>query len=101
MLHPASLVTFVADVGFFLLSWAFLTNDLAVFARTSNLKDHENMHKGLRPFRCERCPNTFRRKHDRTRHFQSVHTNLGSPRSTIGRSNKTKVTHIKASPQVE
>ena len=57
----------------------------AVFARTFNLNVHiRSVHLKQRIHACKApgCERAFSRKHDLNRHFQSAHTNLGSPRKT-------------------
>ncbi|KNC98124.1 uncharacterized protein SPPG_06532 [Spizellomyces punctatus DAOM BR117] len=48
------------------------------FTRRFNLQSHELVHSNLRPFKCELCNRTFRRKFDQRRHMQSVHMETGS-----------------------
>ncbi|EIW55120.1 uncharacterized protein TRAVEDRAFT_66465 [Trametes versicolor FP-101664 SS1] len=63
------------------------------FARSHNLKVHiASVHNKERSFVCEvaSCAQAFGRKHDLVRHFQSKHTNLGSPRSKAAASAKSK-----------
>ncbi|KAJ3022038.1 hypothetical protein HKX48_007193 [Thoreauomyces humboldtii] len=43
------------------------------FTRSYNLKSHSLLHTGIKPFACAGCPATFLRKHDRDRHFNSLH----------------------------
>ncbi|EIW65274.1 uncharacterized protein TRAVEDRAFT_42653 [Trametes versicolor FP-101664 SS1] len=53
------------------------------WTRLYNLNVHiRNVHKGERPHACPdpECTRRFSRKHDMRRHFQSRHTNMGSPR---------------------
>ena len=60
-----------------------LTN-IPAFARAYNLKTHIQTHdpNRLKPYACHHksCGRSFSRKHDLTRHIQSKHTDLGSPR---------------------
>ncbi|EIW65275.1 uncharacterized protein TRAVEDRAFT_42654 [Trametes versicolor FP-101664 SS1] len=57
-----------------------------VSAREYNLKDHiRTVHLGERPFPCPDCPEAFKKKHDMQRHYQSFHTDLGSPRNNVPR----------------
>ena len=50
--------------------------------RRYNLKQHINgVHKNIRPHPCTRCNQSFQRKCDMERHFQSAHTNDGSPQN--------------------
>ncbi|KAI0366854.1 hypothetical protein BV20DRAFT_971382 [Pilatotrama ljubarskyi] len=53
------------------------------WARKNNLTQHiSSVHKGERAFACPEpgCDKAFSRNHDRKRHYQSEHTDLGSPR---------------------
>ncbi|KAI8905741.1 hypothetical protein DFJ77DRAFT_478831 [Powellomyces hirtus] len=43
------------------------------FTRSYNLKSHSLLHTGIKPFACSACSATFLRKHDRDRHFNSLH----------------------------
>ena len=55
-----------------------------MFARTHNMSVHiSSVHKRERSHLCEHagCERAFNRRHDLVRHFQSAHTNLGSPRN--------------------
>ncbi|KAI8969776.1 hypothetical protein BD414DRAFT_502613 [Trametes punicea] len=72
------------------LQWScHVSSTVCVFAGTSgwarrnNLDKHiRSVHQGMRPFVCPAggCARAFSRKHDMQRHFQSNHTNMGSPR---------------------
>ncbi|OSD01513.1 hypothetical protein PYCCODRAFT_1425978 [Trametes coccinea BRFM310] len=53
------------------------------WARQNNLDVHiKSLHEGKREHKCAhpRCGRAFSRKHDAKRHFQSEHTDMGSPR---------------------
>ncbi|KAI0328784.1 hypothetical protein GY45DRAFT_952116 [Cubamyces sp. BRFM 1775] len=55
----------------------------SMWARMNNLITHiKSVHRGERSFVCSdaHCTRAFSRKHDMTRHYQSEHTTLGSPR---------------------
>ncbi|KAL1949166.1 hypothetical protein VTO73DRAFT_10972 [Trametes versicolor] len=55
----------------------------SLWARRNNLDTHiSSVHKQKRPFVClaPGCTRAFSRKHDLKRHFQSDHTDQGSPR---------------------
>ncbi|KAJ3382699.1 Metallothionein expression activator [Lobulomyces angularis] len=44
-----------------------------VFTRNFNLKSHQKIHLGLKPFKCAQCKSTFTRKNDLFRHSQKIH----------------------------
>ena len=56
----------------------------AASERKFNLTQHVNcVHDKVKPYPCKEqdCPRAFQRKNDAERHYQSAHTNLGSPRN--------------------
>ncbi|KAJ3005481.1 hypothetical protein HKX48_000651, partial [Thoreauomyces humboldtii] len=50
-----------------------------VFTRRFNLQSHELVHSDLRPFSCDICTATFRRKFDLRRHMRSLHNQGDKP----------------------
>ncbi|KAI9099319.1 hypothetical protein DFS34DRAFT_566483, partial [Phlyctochytrium arcticum] len=50
-----------------------------VFTRRFNLQSHELVHSNLRPFKCDLCDGSFRRKFDLRRHMRSLHTAGSKP----------------------
>ncbi|KAI0631122.1 hypothetical protein C8Q77DRAFT_1074976 [Trametes polyzona] len=71
------------------------------FTRKYNLEVHvATKHEHRRDFACwaENCTMAFGRKHDLTRHFQSMHTNLGSPRRKPPTSRRTDSRTLDAYP---
>ncbi|KAI8594077.1 hypothetical protein BDZ88DRAFT_379152, partial [Geranomyces variabilis] len=47
------------------------------FTRSYNLKSHSLLHTGVKPYPCSACNAMFLRKHDRDRHFNSLHGGAG------------------------
>ncbi|KAI9088838.1 hypothetical protein DFS34DRAFT_585722, partial [Phlyctochytrium arcticum] len=43
------------------------------FTRQQNLKSHQDVHTGLKPYQCEHCNVRFRRKQDLQRHNRTMH----------------------------
>ncbi|KAI8586362.1 hypothetical protein BDZ88DRAFT_387648, partial [Geranomyces variabilis] len=50
-----------------------------VFTRRFNLQSHRLVHSDLRPFTCDVCDATFRRKFDLRRHMRSLHADGTKP----------------------
>ncbi|KAF9418255.1 hypothetical protein HW555_004874 [Spodoptera exigua] len=74
----------------------FLTNDpfpcslcSAVFITKSNLKSHENLHRGERPYRCHACPCAYASNSALSRHTK-MHTDIQYICDHCGRAFKIK-----------
>ena len=78
----------------------------AVFAFPSDLKRHEMVHTDERPFKCDFCEKSFRRKNECSSHMKNVHIKKNRPEcETCGKSfaslsslKKHKISHIFVKP---